>query len=62
MDQLRGWTFLPNTFRTSSVGQPAGTLPTPSLILNRKVIKKNCNTLLETIDNMGLGFRAHVKA
>jgi D-serine deaminase-like pyridoxal phosphate-dependent protein len=43
------------------IGRPAIELPTPSLILSRNIIEKNCDTVLELVQSMNLDLRAHVK-
>ncbi|VUC24535.1 unnamed protein product [Clonostachys rosea] len=45
----------------SFIGRPASELPTPSLIVDLPVLKKNVNTLHENVEKLGIGFRPHVK-
>lgn len=44
------------------VGQKVVDLPTPSIILDRSLIKKNCTAMLQICKKLGVGFRAHVKS
>lgn len=37
-------------------------LPTPSLILDRALLRKNCTAMLDVCGELGVGFRAHVKS
>ena len=37
-------------------------LPTPSLILDRSLLRKNCTAMLDVCSKLGVGFRAHVKS
>jgi D-serine ammonia-lyase len=46
----------------SFIGRPASELPTPSLIISRPILEKNCTTLQENVRMAGVKFRAHVKA
>lgn len=45
----------------SYVGLPLSSLPTPSLILDRAVIRRNCARMAKIADNWGVTLRAHVK-
>lgn len=44
------------------VGQKLTDLPTPSIILDQHLIKKNCAAMLHICAKLGVGFRAHVKS
>ncbi|KAL1601745.1 hypothetical protein SLS60_006660 [Paraconiothyrium brasiliense] len=44
------------------VGKKLEDLPTPAVVLDRAVVKKNCNAMLDVCDKLGVGFRAHVKS
>ncbi|KAF1985539.1 hypothetical protein K402DRAFT_394518 [Aulographum hederae CBS 113979] len=43
------------------IGRPAASLTTPSLIISKPVLERNCRRLLQDVDALGVGFRAHVK-
>ncbi|CAG9974632.1 unnamed protein product [Clonostachys byssicola] len=45
----------------SYIGRPASELPTPSLVVDLPILKKNVNTLHENVEKLGIGFRPHVK-
>lgn len=44
------------------VGKRLVDLPTPSVILDRALIRKNCTAMLDVCEKLGVGFRAHVKS
>ncbi|XPS68629.1 D-serine ammonia-lyase [Ascochyta lentis] len=44
------------------VGRKLNELPTPSIVLDRSLVKKNCAAMLQICTKLGLGFRAHVKS
>ncbi|KAF2630167.1 hypothetical protein BU25DRAFT_408750 [Macroventuria anomochaeta] len=44
------------------IGRKLTDLPTPSVILDRSLIKKNCTAMLQVCERLGVGFRAHVKS
>ena len=44
------------------VGKTLAELPTPSLIVDRAIVKRNCNAMLDVCKTLGVGFRAHVKS
>ncbi|KAH8724651.1 putative serine dehydratase domain-containing protein [Phaeosphaeriaceae sp. PMI808] len=44
------------------VGQKLSALPTPNVILDRAKIMKNCTTILQVCEDLGIGFRAHIKS
>lgn len=44
------------------VGQRLTSLPTPSVLLDRSRIRKNCVAMLEVCEHLGVGFRPHVKS
>ncbi|KAJ4384668.1 hypothetical protein N0V86_000269 [Didymella sp. IMI 355093] len=44
------------------LGQRLLDLPTPSIVLDRSLIKKNCTAMLQICRKLGVGFRAHVKS
>ncbi|KAJ4260416.1 hypothetical protein NW762_007155 [Fusarium torreyae] len=45
----------------SYIGRPISELPTPSLVINLPVLKKNVDTLHQDVEKLGIGFRPHVK-
>ncbi|KAF1929135.1 uncharacterized protein M421DRAFT_61981 [Didymella exigua CBS 183.55] len=44
------------------VGKKLVDLPTPSIILDRRLIKANCTAMLQICKKLKVGFRAHVKS
>lgn len=44
------------------VGKTLADLPTPAIVLDRALIKKNCDAMLNVCKELGVGFRAHVKS
>jgi hypothetical protein len=44
------------------LGQRLLDLPTPSIVLDRSLIKKNCAAMLQICRKLDVGFRAHVKS
>ncbi|KAL6149905.1 hypothetical protein ACJBU6_11432 [Exserohilum turcicum] len=42
--------------------QPLTSLPTPAIVLDRAVVKRNCDAMLQVCKQLGVGFRAHVKS
>lgn len=44
------------------LGKHLAELPTPSIILDRNLIKKNCTAMLQICAKLSVGFRAHVKS
>ncbi|KAF5226969.1 hypothetical protein FAUST_12074 [Fusarium austroamericanum] len=45
----------------SFIGKPISDLPTPALVVNLPVLKKNIDTLHQDVERLGIGFRPHVK-
>ncbi|WZH43307.1 D-serine dehydratase [Fusarium acuminatum] len=45
----------------SYIGKPISELPTPSLVINLPVLKKNIDTLHRDVEKLGIGFRPHIK-
>lgn len=45
----------------SYIGKPISELPTPSLVINLPVLKKNIDTLHCDVEKLGIGFRPHIK-
>jgi len=43
------------------VGRQIGEVPAPAAVIDAAVVRRNCKAMLETVDVLGLGFRAHVK-
>lgn len=54
-------TDIPHDYLKSFIGRPAIDLPTPSLVLSKPVIEKNCKRLHDDVKSLGIGFRPHVK-
>jgi D-serine deaminase-like pyridoxal phosphate-dependent protein len=44
------------------IGQKLSDLPTPAVVLDRAIITKNCDAMLNVCKELGVGFRAHVKS
>ncbi|GKU03371.1 d-serine dehydratase [Fusarium langsethiae] len=45
----------------SFIGKSISELPTPALLVNLPVLKKNIDTLHQDVERLGIGFRPHVK-
>ncbi|KAF0638368.1 hypothetical protein FPSE5266_01951 [Fusarium pseudograminearum] len=45
----------------SFIGKPISGLPTPALVVNLPVLKKNIDSLHQDVEKLGIGFRPHVK-
>lgn len=43
-------------------GKHLNELPTPSAIIDRAVVKRNCDAMLDVCKELGVKFRAHVKS
>lgn len=48
--------------RQHFVGKKLSELPTPSLVLDRSLVARNCAAMLQVCGKLGVGFRAHVKS
>ena len=44
------------------VGKTLNELLTPAAILDRSIVKRNCDAMLDVCKELGVGFRAHVKS
>lgn len=44
------------------VGKHVGDVVTPAAVIDRSVVKRNCNAMLDVCKALGVGFRAHVKS
>ncbi|KAJ4348175.1 uncharacterized protein N0V89_009547 [Didymosphaeria variabile] len=44
------------------LGKKLEDLSTPAVVLDRAVVKKNCDAMLDVCEKLGVGFRAHVKS
>jgi D-serine deaminase-like pyridoxal phosphate-dependent protein len=51
-----------DTLKQQFLGKRLADLPTPSLILDQALLKKNCTAMLDVCEKLGVGFRAHVKS
>ena len=51
-----------DTLKQQFLGAHLADLPTPSLILDRALLRKNCTAMLDVCEQLGVGFRAHVKS
>ncbi|KAF1946426.1 hypothetical protein EJ02DRAFT_233089 [Clathrospora elynae] len=47
---------------TQYVGRKLADLPTPAVVLDRAIIRRNCTTMLNVCSELGVGFRPHVKS
>ncbi|KAH6652976.1 putative serine dehydratase domain-containing protein [Truncatella angustata] len=45
----------------SYIGKPASALPSPSLVVSLPVVKRNIAALQKDVEELGIGFRPHVK-
>jgi D-serine deaminase-like pyridoxal phosphate-dependent protein len=43
------------------IGKDIGEVLKPAVVLDVAIIKHHCQTMLQTIKQLGVGFRAHVK-
>ena len=43
------------------VGKKLQDVETPAAVIDRAVAEEHCSAMLETVDDLGLQFRAHVK-
>ncbi|RHZ68797.1 hypothetical protein CDV55_107676 [Aspergillus turcosus] len=43
------------------VGKDIGDVPKPAVVLDVAIIKRHCQAMLQTMKQLGVGFRAHVK-
>ena len=43
------------------VGKHLQDVPAPALIIDEAVVRRNCRLMLEAVQQLGVGFRAHVK-
>ncbi|KAK1148576.1 hypothetical protein N8T08_009583 [Aspergillus melleus] len=48
--------------RNLYVGQDVGNVPKPALVLDAAIIRRHCQTMIQTVKELGVGFRAHVKS
>lgn len=44
------------------VGQKLADLPTPAVVLDYAIVRRNCDAMLRVCGELGVGFRAHVKS
>lgn len=51
-----------SSLKDQFVGKKLTHLPTPSIILDRSLLKKNCAAMLQICNKLDVGFRAHVKS
>jgi D-serine deaminase-like pyridoxal phosphate-dependent protein len=51
-----------DTLKQQFLGKRLVDLPTPSLILDRARLEKNCTAMLDVCEKLGVGCRAHVKS
>ena len=43
------------------VGKQIQDMPAPAAIIDAAVVRRNCKLMLNTVEKLGVGFRAHVK-
>lgn len=51
-----------SSLKEQFVGKHLAELPTPSILLDRHLIKANCTAMLQICKKLEVGFRAHVKS
>lgn len=44
------------------VGKRLEDLPTPAAVIDRAVVRRNCDAMLSVCKQLGVNFRAHVKS
>lgn len=44
------------------MGKDVGDVPKPALVLDAAIIRRHCRTMIRTVKELGVGFRAHVKS
>lgn len=44
------------------IGQDITTVPKPAAILDVAIIRRHCHDMLQTISQLHVGFRAHIKS
>jgi len=47
--------------RAKFVGKTLDEVPIPSVILDQAKLRVNCERMLDTVNRLGLGWRAHIK-
>jgi len=50
------------TLRAEYVGAQLGEVATPAVVLDRAVLRRNCEAMLAACAGLGVGLRAHVKS
>ncbi|GIK02996.1 hypothetical protein Aspvir_007062 [Aspergillus viridinutans] len=43
------------------IGRDIGDVPKPAVVLDVAIIKRHCQTMLQTVKQLGVAFRAHIK-
>lgn len=43
------------------IGKDIGDVPKPAAVLDVAIIRRHCETMLRTVKELNVGFRAHVK-
>jgi D-serine deaminase-like pyridoxal phosphate-dependent protein len=43
------------------IGKEIAELDTPAIIIDRAVVRRNCNAMLDTVDRLQCSLRVHVK-
>ena len=43
------------------VGKKLSEVPTPAVVIDRALAKKNCDDMLDVCQKLGVAFRAHIK-
>ncbi|CBX98334.1 hypothetical protein IAQ61_010433 [Plenodomus lingam] len=63
MASLHNYPLAPlDELKSQFVGQNIEYLDTPAILLDRAILKKNCDAMLNVCSELGVGFRAHVKS
>jgi len=65
MESLTGpvqWPPSPEALlKATFIGKDLREIETPAAVLDAAVLRKNCALMLQTVDALGIRFRAHVK-
>lgn len=51
-----------NDLRQFYIGKDVGDVPKPAAVLDVGLIRRHCGTMLDTINKLNVGFRAHIKS
>ena len=48
-------------YRKFYIGKDLEEVPTPAAVLDVAIVKRHCSAMLQAVQELGVGFRAHVK-